>query len=299
MEKRKLRNLNLIDNFLFGSVVAYPGIGEEFSRRLLEIISQRDFEKLKVIPQKVYYGSDTHLHGARLDVYLEELTEEQENRRQEEQTTIYDVEPDKNGAAADVASLPRRVRFYHAKMDSYSLMAGESYESLKNVMIIMIVPYDPFGLDRMVYTIKNSCKEEPQMSYEDGACTLFLYTRGTKGNPPKELRELLHYMEHTTEGNAKNADLQELHRMVEKVKLDAEVTIAYMRLMEDENILLARGRQEGRQEGIQQGAEEKTRSIVENMLKRGMTDEDICTLVECEREFVGRVRQSVECKENS
>ncbi len=38
MKKRKLKDLNLIDNFLFGSVVTYPGIGEEFSRKLLQII---------------------------------------------------------------------------------------------------------------------------------------------------------------------------------------------------------------------------------------------------------------------
>ncbi len=295
MEKRKLNDLNLIDNFLFGSLVTYPGIGEEFSRKLLEIIFQRDFRKLKVMPQKVYYGSDTHLHGARLDVYLEEVDKEwvdrlPADRDLEDVATVYDVEPDKNGAVVDVVSLPKRVRFYHAKMDSHSLTAGESYESLKNVIIIMIVPYDPFGLDRMVYTIQNSCKEEPQMPYEDGACTLFLYTRGTKGNPPKELKELLHYMEQTTESNAKSAKLQELHRMVETVKLDAEVTIAYMRLMEDENMLLARGREEG----IDEGRKKEKMCIVKNMLKRGMAEEDICILAECKKEFVDMVRNQRE-----
>ena len=287
MKKRKLKELNLIDNFLFGSVVTYPGLGEEFSQKLLEIIFRRRFGKLKVMPQKVYYGSDTHLHGARLDVYLEEQTKEQENEESEDLPAVYDVEPDKNGRAVDISSLPKRVRFYHAKIDSHGLMAGESYQFLKNVVIIMIVPYDPFGLDRMVYTIENSCKEEPDMPYEDGACTLFLYTRGTKGNPPKELKELLRYMEQTTESNAKNADLRELHRMVEKVKQDAEVTIEYMRLMEEENILLARGREE-----------EKTCTI-RNMLKHGMSDEDICSIAECERAFLDRIKKAMESESHS
>ena len=72
MQKRTLKELNLLDDFLFGSMVTYPGIGEEFSRELLRIIFQKEFGKLIVVPQKVYYGSDTDKHGTRLDVYLEE-----------------------------------------------------------------------------------------------------------------------------------------------------------------------------------------------------------------------------------
>lgn len=60
---------------------------------------------------------------------------------------------------------------------------------------------------------------------------------------------MLRYMENSTISNVTNPDLQKIHQMVETVKWDAEVTIAYMRLMEDEIILLSRGREEGRQEG--------------------------------------------------
>lgn len=31
MEKRKLEELNLLDDFLFGAVVTYPGIGEQLA----------------------------------------------------------------------------------------------------------------------------------------------------------------------------------------------------------------------------------------------------------------------------
>ena len=61
--------------------------------------------------------------------------------------------------------------------------------------MIFITTYDPFDRDRMVYTIRNCCVEEPDLPYEDGAETLFLYTKGTKGDPPQELRELLQYEE--------------------------------------------------------------------------------------------------------
>ena len=66
------------------------------------------------------------------------------------------------------------------------------------------------------------------MSYEDGAGTLFLYTKGTKGVPSEALRQILHYMEATTYENAVNEDLRKLHKMVVKVKKDPEVTVRYM-----------------------------------------------------------------------
>ena len=70
--RKTLKELNLLDDFLFGILLTYPEVGEKFSRALLQTIFQREFGKLTVIPQKIYYGSDTDQHGARLDVYMEE-----------------------------------------------------------------------------------------------------------------------------------------------------------------------------------------------------------------------------------
>ncbi|MGN1141418.1 MAG: Rpn family recombination-promoting nuclease/putative transposase [Oliverpabstia sp.] len=242
MTKRKLDDLNLLDDFLFNSVVNYPGIGEKFIRELLRVILGKNFGKLTVIPQKFYPGSDTDKHGARLDVYIEEAcTDNSEN-----DIRVYDVEPDKN--IKDVTVLPQRVRFYHAKIDANSLKSGESYQMLKKVMVILITPYDPFSLNRMIYTIRNKCEEVPSMPYDDGACTIFLYTKGTEGNPPEELKQLLLYMEHTTEENAKNDNLQNIQKMINLVKQDREVSLEYMKIFEREEMLIEQGIQQGRQE---------------------------------------------------
>ncbi len=91
------------------------------------------------------------------------------------------------------------------------LARGMEYSALRNVVVIFITTYDPFGLNRMVYTISNKCEEVPEMPYDDGAKTLFLYTKGTEGNPPEELRQLLHYMEDTRVENAVTSELRELH----------------------------------------------------------------------------------------
>ena len=92
MAKRKLEELNLLDNFLFGSMVTHPKLGERFVIELLQIIFNRQFGRLIVVPQKVYYGTDTDIHGARLDVYLEESLSDTNI----ENSIVYDLEPDKN-----------------------------------------------------------------------------------------------------------------------------------------------------------------------------------------------------------
>lgn len=240
MQKRKLEELNLLDDFLFGSMVTFPGIGGPFVRELLRIIFGREFDQLIVVPQKTYYGEDTDMHGARLDVYLEEVPIGESNL---ERATVYDMEPDQNDGKKDRENLPKRTRFYHAKIDAGSLQSGESYENLKNVIVIMITSYDPFGKDHMVYTIQNQCKEIPDMDYDDGARTLYLYVKGKKGNPSEELRQLLHYMEHTTDENAKNETLLGIQKMVQTVKRNKEVSKKYMKIFEREERLIKQGQE--------------------------------------------------------
>lgn len=108
-------------------------------------------------------------------------------------------------------------------------------------MVIIITPNDPFGHDLMMYTVKNSIKELPHTEYEDGARTLFLYTNGKICNVHEELKELLHYMEHTTEENATTDALKRIHKMVEKIKMDEEVSHKYMKVLEREEMLIEKG----------------------------------------------------------
>lgn len=160
------------------------------------------------------------------------------------------MKPDNNSGAGEVAALPRRVRFYHAKIDAGNLAAGEEYNALRNVVVIFITTYDPFDLKRMVYTIKNSCVEEPGLLYEDGARTIFLYTGGTAGEPSEGLRQLARYMEHSTAENAQIMGLTKLHEMVMEVKSDKEVGLAYMKAFEAEKRIRDKGKAEGKAEDI-------------------------------------------------
>ena len=56
--------------------------------------------------------------------------------------------------------------------------------------ILQFLPYDPFGKDCMLYSVKNVVEDHPEIEYNDGIRKLFLYTGGKKGGT-KALKNLL------------------------------------------------------------------------------------------------------------
>ena len=110
---RTLEELNLVDDFLVNSLTSHKVYGEQSARYILECILHRPIGKLTVVPQRFFGGENTEAHGIRLDVYLDE-----------ENGEIFDIEPDQNDGKGDLAALPRRARFYHAKIDAGNLPAG-------------------------------------------------------------------------------------------------------------------------------------------------------------------------------
>ena len=243
MQRRKLEELNLMDDFLFNAMLTHPETGEKFTHTILKLLFNRDFKNLKVSAQKFYAGMNTDLRGARLDVCIEGDCVDIDG---EDITSVYDVEPDQNDKAKAIAAFPKRSRFYHAIIDSRSLKSGEDFGKLKQVYVIFICNYDLFGYDRVWYTIKNRCLEEPEMDYVDGAVTIVLYTRGTKGKISEELRQFLNYMENTDQNNEVNDELKSIQRMVDAVKRDGEVSLRYMKSFEHDQLMYERGIEQGR-----------------------------------------------------
>ena len=96
--KKKLEELNLLDDFLFGTLISHPVYGEQFAKILLKTILNRDVKILKIVPQMNYYGQDTDRHGARLDVYIEE--EGGVVQGDVRLSSIYDIELDQNSDTA-------------------------------------------------------------------------------------------------------------------------------------------------------------------------------------------------------
>ena len=253
--KRKLEELNLMDNFLFGTMVTHPDYGEPFSRYLLRLVLNREVGKLKVIPQYLIYGSDINWHGAILDAYLEE--------EEGGEATIYDLEPEKNDHEDAIKALPKRMRFYRAKIDGRGLKAGEHYDKLRKLIMIVITPFDPFTHGRMRYTVRTACLEIPEMPYDDGVTMIFLNTKGTPDRESEELQHFLKYAEKSTLENVASEYLRQLHAMVDRVKHDEEVAIRYMRLWEEEESIRMRAIEEGKALERENTEREKARADAE------------------------------------
>ena len=293
--------------FLFQATISQGEAGEEVCRILLRTILGRPFGKIRIVPQKPFLGPDVDRHGIRLDAYIEDWsTLSSDIANAELCPDIYDIEPNKT---SEKAMLPKRMRYYHGLIDSHLLDTGKTYDTLPSVFIITILPYDPFGQNRMVYTIKNCCVEVPELPYDDGAVKIFLYTKGTEGNPGKELRDMLKYIEETTEQNITNPDIAVIHEAVSQAKQSREVGINYMKSWEWEDMIrkeataegLAEGREkglaEGREKGLAEGREEGSanakRTIIRNLLTQNFSEEKICQLVECSPALVAEVLSSM------
>ena len=79
--KKKLEELNVIDDFLMNRLASDASIGEEFCRLLLSTLLQRKIGKVAVTVQKVIPPFSPERKGIRMDVRVEEAAESMPLRR--------------------------------------------------------------------------------------------------------------------------------------------------------------------------------------------------------------------------
>ena len=270
---RKLEDLNLIDNFLFQAVLSDEKEGEKFARILLSTILGKPIRKVRIVPQKNVLGLDTDKHGIRMDAYIENISAELDYDSADLalDADVYDIEPN---ICYEKKSLPKRLRYYNGLADTQLLSTGVHYDQLPNIVIIVILPYDPFDKNRMIYTVRNQCEEAPSIPYDDGAKKIFLYTRGTEGNPSQGLKDMLKYIEKSTEDNVTNQDIASIQELVNKVKHKREVGINYMKSWEMEELARKQGFDDGFSDGINQ-MQDKMNQLTLLLSEAGRTEDII------------------------
>lgn len=216
--KRSLEELNVIDDFLMNAAASEPEGGAEFCRLILSTLLERKIGKVRVNTQKMLPAYTPGLRGIRMDV---EVVEEKEPV-----FNIYDIEPCMYKSKEE--NLAKHNRFYQGRIDGRYLQSGEwDFSKLPNLYVIMILPYDPFGKGYMTYRIQNRCREVPELDYPDGLMYIYFNTKGSKGGSP-EIRQMLDYLQKSTEENVTGETLQRIHQHVEKVKIRPEVREEYM-----------------------------------------------------------------------
>lgn len=173
-----LQDLNAIDNFMFNELTMQEDKekAKKFCRTIIEPIIGAKIRNLVLVPQKTQQGATPEKHGIQMDVYIKAYMEANGEMVQDAELhikpTIYDLEP--NTYKVKMKEIIHRSRYYHAMIDKQILPRGSSYSDMDRVVVIFILTYDPFGYDRMMYTVKRHCVEEPDMPYDDGDVTYFL-----------------------------------------------------------------------------------------------------------------------------
>ena len=246
-QRRSLKELNLLDKFLFDEAMDDP----ENVKTMLDIILSQN-TMLKHPPQtEKEQRISTDNRQIRLDVYA-----------MDEDDVVYEVEAQKE----NTRNLPKRSRLYQGIIDSKLLPPGVAdFNLLNEVLIVMITPFDLFGYGLYRYTFQMRCEEVPELKLDDGATRIFLNTRGEHPElVSPELIELLKYMEHSTDEVSevcKSERIQKMHRRICQIKASEKTEVKYMQSWE-EKILI---KQEGIAEGILEGKLEEKQELMRKL----------------------------------
>ena len=263
--RKKLQELTIKDNFMFGAVMC----DEKNCKKFLEMALGFSIAKVEVSKEKsmVYHPQ---YKGVRLDVYAKD-----------ENNTHYNVEMQ----AVRKDDLPRRARYYHSQIDMELLVSGAEYTELPNSYVIFICDFDPFEKGKYRYTFQNKCNELHEFSLDDGIHTIFFSTKGkNEEEVPKELVKFLKFvgadLQESTE-DYEDEFVKELQKSVAHVKTSREMEERFMLLelmLKDEH---KAGKIEGKIEAsIENLLEllEELSVVPENLRKTIMEETDLSTL---------------------
>ena len=277
--KKSLQDLTLLDRFLFAEVMEDPKTFEN----ILSIILGEDIS-IKGRPQSEHESRTSPLkRQVRLDVWAEDETD-----------AVYNVDAQKE----NTKNLPHRSRFYQALIDSKLLDPGEvDFSNMKDCYSIIIAPFDLFGRGLYQYTFQMTCAETGQ-PLEDGATRIFLNTHGKNSEDiSPELKELLYYMEHTTEEiSCSTSRLQEIKNHVNIVKSSEEIGVKYMQEWEEKILEKRKARAEGLAEGRAEGRTEgQTITLIQQMKKKIQKSKTLIQIADELEEEPDTIQSLYEC----
>lgn len=251
MAKRTLQELTIKNNFLFAAVM----MEGDNSKAFLSWVLGKKIRRVEISYEKsiVYHPEQK---GIRLDVFCED----DENTRYNVEMQVLNRE------------ILKRARYYHGQIDMELLLAGLEYEELPDSYVIFICDFDPFKGGKYRYTVETRLKELPKRTYNDGAHTIFLSTKGRNdAEVPGELAAFLRFAGASLEESEADFGselVKQFQDSVHKIKSDREMRSRFMlfeEMMRDE---YKAGRAAGIAEGIEQGRAAGEESYLAAIVRR-------------------------------
>ena len=190
--------------YVFNAIMMDKDVCLEFLRLVFPELQIRDIEINSEQAMENHLGK----RGIRLDIYIEVKGIQR----------VIDMEMQ---VSDDSAELPKRTRYYSSTIDGWLLNKSEDYENLCDTIILFVCPFDPFKRGQKIYTFEHKCREEPDLTLQDGQRIKFLNTVGVKGSISKELQAVFDYIT-SDDGEAEDRFAKRLKEMVTEINADAE-----------------------------------------------------------------------------
>ncbi|MDD6656984.1 MAG: Rpn family recombination-promoting nuclease/putative transposase [Lachnospiraceae bacterium] len=246
--QQDFENIQITDDFMFGTVFSDKDDCKEFLQRILQI---RILEIRIVTPQQSIRNRKDG-KGIRLDVYV-----------RDDQGNSYDIEMQ----LLDTKELDLRSRYYHSEMDTYQIRKGKKYKNLKESIVIFVCGFDPFDENRSIYTFETICRENTDIRLKDKRKTYFVYIGGNRDGVAADTIKLLDYFK---TGEPTDEFTVNLQNRVEQIRCDDEWRENHMTLemkmdeMFDKGVEL--GEQCGMERGLERGTAETEQKLINNLM---------------------------------
>jgi predicted transposase/invertase (TIGR01784 family) len=230
-------DLTLTDDFLFGKVMR----NKELCKRTLEVILDMEIDHIEYPEEQKVIDLSKDAKSVRLDVYVKD-----------NELTVYNIEMQ----TGNRDYLPKRARYYQSMIDLELIEKGAMYKELNRSFVIFICIFDFFGYNRCIYTFKNICIEDSNISLDDETTKIFLNSTGDTMGVQEDLKAFLDYINtnHVSDNSFVRALDEEVHKAIENKEWRREYMTLYMR--DQENI------EKGKEIGEKHGKEEMNQLIL-------------------------------------
>ena len=228
------------------------------SEMLHRIFPKLDVRDIQPVDTQKSEKLDLHIRGVRFDVF----TKIAQN--------FFDVEMQ----GKRINDLSRRSRAYQTVITYKGLEMGTlkesgNYKDIPDAYVVFICKFDPFGQGRHMYSFRNYCDQDKNITLGDGAYYVYLNTKGKVNDVSPELKRFLDFVG-KNKVSKNDSFIETLDRKVKEAKKNTEWRHEYMMLLTIEDEKFAEGRDVGRKEGIAEGEQRSQRSIYERLVADGM-----------------------------
>ena len=263
-EKKDWNSATIKDNFIFGKTME---MNPDLCRQLIEKILRIKIRSIKYPEREKVIEQRTDSKGIRLDVYVTD-----------DKNRSFDVEMQ----VADSDNISKRMRYYQGLIDLDKLKRGQHYSALSASYIIFICPFDRFKQGRHIYSFRERCDQDNELSLNDGSVKIFLSTKGTLDDVSADVKAFLNYVD---SGIIKGKFVKQLDVAVQAVKSNQKVRLEYMTY----HMALL----ESKLEGEQQGRSEGINSVAVNMLREGLPVDQIQRLTKLTIEKITELAKQI------